>query len=57
MKVFLPLLSLMALLLAGCGTTHQAAPEPNMSHLVSVNQSVPAELYDLYSDDPEQEVE
>ncbi len=58
MKVFLALLSLMAvLLLTGCGTTHKAAPEPDMSRLVNVNQSVPPELYDLYSTDSEQESE
>ncbi|WP_446719027.1 hypothetical protein [Halomonas sp. 3A7M] len=45
------------LLLTGCGTTHKAAPEPDMSRLVNVNQSVPPELYDLYSTDSEQESE
>lgn len=58
MKVLLPLLGLMAvLMLSGCGTTHKPAPEPNMSRLVNVNQSVPSELYEMYSTESQQESE
>ncbi|MGO3768173.1 hypothetical protein ACT3T8_15930 [Halomonas sp. AOP1-B1-8] len=58
MKVFLPLLGLMAvLMLSGCGTTYKPAPEPNMSRLVNVNQSVPSELYEMYSTESQQESE
>lgn len=58
MKVFLALFGVMTVfLLAGCGTTHTSAPDPNMSNLVNVNQSVPSELYDLYSADSEEESE
>lgn len=58
MKFFLALLSaLTVILLGGCGTTHKSAPEPNMSRMVNVNQSVPPELYDLYSAESEQESE
>ena len=44
MRIRVALAVCAVLAVAGCASTPTPPPEPNMSHLVSVNKTVPSEL-------------